>query len=342
MYPLISRFLTTLPPEFAHRLSTVGLKLNLGPRQSEPDPAILQTVLAGLDLPNPIGIAAGFDKNADVPDPLLAAGFGFVECGAVTPRAQAGKPRPRVFRLREDDAVINRMGFPNKGLDRFRARLAAREGRPGIVGVNLGANLDSEDRAGDYAICLESLRDLAQFFTVNVSSPNTPGLRNLQSRESLDDLFTRVNAVRGKAPVFLKIAPDITDNDVADLIGVVRDHAVDGLIVANTTIARPETLKSAHASEQGGLSGPPVFERSTELLRLFRKAAGPELAIFGVGGVSDADTAYAKIRAGANALQLYTALVYKGPGLVQEIKQGLVQRLQADGFSSISEAVGAS
>ena len=336
----LSGLLRVFPPETAHRLGIRALQMGLGPRQRAADPECLKTEIAGLKLPNPVGIAAGFDKNAEAPDPLLAAGFGYVECGAVTPRAQDGKPRPRVFRLTEDRAVINRMGFPNEGLDQFEARLAARAGRGGIVGVNLGANLDSEDRSGDYAICLERLRDLAQFFTVNVSSPNTPGLRNLQSRESLDELFTRVNAVRGKAPVLLKIAPDITDNDVADVVGVIQDHKVDGLIVSNTTIARPDSLASAHAGEQGGLSGPPVFERSTELVRLFRQAAGPDLAIIGVGGVSDADTAYAKIRAGANAIQLYTALVYRGPGLVQEIKSGLAERLQADGFACVSEAVG--
>ncbi|MBR9824215.1 MAG: quinone-dependent dihydroorotate dehydrogenase [Alphaproteobacteria bacterium] len=341
MHDQLASLLRVFPPETAHRIGIRALQMGLGPRQRAADPAILATELAGLKLPNPVGIAAGFDKNAEAPDPLLAAGFGFVECGAVTPRAQDGKPRPRVFRLEEDRAVINRMGFPNEGLDQFESRLAARTGKSGIVGVNLGANLDSEDRSGDYAICLERLRELAQFFTVNVSSPNTPGLRNLQSRESLDELFTRVNAVRSSAPVLLKIAPDITDNDVADVVGVIQDHKVDGLIVSNTTIARPETLGSAHAGEQGGLSGPPVFERSTELVRLFRQAAGPELAIIGVGGVSDADTAYAKIRAGANAIQLYTALVYRGPGLVQEIKRGLVERLQADGFASVSEAVGA-
>jgi len=340
IHDTLSGLLRVFPPETAHKLGIRGMKMGFGPRQTAADPAILKTELAGLSLPNPVGIAAGFDKNAEVPDALLAAGFGFVECGAVTPRAQAGKPRPRVFRLSEDLAVINRMGFPNEGLDLFARRLEARRSKGGIVGVNLGANLDSEDRAADYAICLERLRDMAQFFTVNVSSPNTPGLRNLQSRESLDDLFTRVNAVRGKAPVFLKIAPDITDTDVADVVGVIRDHKVDGLIVSNTTIARPETLQSVHAGEQGGLSGPPVFERSTELVRLFRQAAGPDLAIIGVGGVSDAETAYAKIRAGANAIQLYTALVYKGPGLVQEIKSGLAERLQADGFASVSEAVG--
>lgn len=341
IYDSLSGLLTAFPPETAHRLGIQALKTGLGPRQGQADPGILHTRLAGLDLPNPVGIAAGFDKNAEVPDALLAVGFGFVECGAVTPRAQDGKPRPRVFRLSDDRAVINRMGFPNEGLDRFEARLTRRAGRGGVVGVNLGANLDSEDRSGDYAICLERLRELAQFFTVNVSSPNTPGLRNLQSRDSLDELFTRVNAVRGSAPVFLKVAPDITDADIADLVSVIADHRVDGLIVSNTTIARPDSLKSPHAGEQGGLSGPPVFERSTELVRLFRQAAGPELAIVGVGGVSDADTAYAKIRAGANAIQLYTALVYRGPGLVAEIKRGLVERLQADGFASVSEAVGA-
>lgn len=328
-------------PERAHRLSILGLKLGLGPRQSTPDHPALATRLAGIDLPNPVGLAAGFDKNAEAPDALLAMGFGFVECGAVTPRPQDGKPRPRIFRLEEDEAVINRMGFPNQGLERFRARLARRAGRKGVVGVNLGANLDSEDRIADYVACLKALQGLAQFFTVNVSSPNTPGLRTLQSSGALDELLAAVAAVGSTAPVFLKIAPDILDEEAETMAASIRRHGLSGVIVSNTTLNRPKTLKSRRQGEGGGLSGPPIFERSTELVRLFRKAAGPDMAIIGVGGVDSAETAYAKIRAGANAVQLYTGLVYHGPGLIQRIKAGLAERLQADGFASVSEAVGA-
>lgn len=341
VHDFATRALHGIDPERAHRAGMLGLKLGLGPRQMRPDPPVLATRLAGLDLPNPIGLAAGFDKHAEAPDALLAAGFGFVECGAVTPRAQAGKPRPRIFRLDADRAVINRMGFPSQGLDVFQARLERRAGRGGTVGVNLGANLDSEDRAADYVACLAALRDLAQFFTVNISSPNTPGLRELQDGGALDDLLGRVAAVRGAAPVFLKVAPDIADGDVEVMVEAIGRHGLDGVIVSNTTLARPDDLKSPHREEAGGLSGPPVFARSTELVRLFRRAAGPDMAIIGVGGVDSAETAYAKIRAGANAVQLYTAMVYEGPGLVGRIKAGLAERLQADGFASVSEAVGA-
>ncbi|WP_300544469.1 quinone-dependent dihydroorotate dehydrogenase [Maricaulis sp.] len=340
LHDIATRALRGVDPERAHRLGIWGLKLGLGPRVVGPDDPCLSTTLAGLDLPNPVGLAAGFDKNAEAPDALLRMGFGFVECGAVTPRPQAGKARPRIFRLEEDEAVINRMGFPNQGLDRFRARLARRAGRPGTVGVNLGANLDSEDRVRDYTTCLAALKGLAQFFTVNVSSPNTPGLRTLQSSGALDELLAAVAEARDAAPVFLKIAPDIEDEEAAVMIAAIRRHGLDGVIVSNTSITRPDTLKSPLIGEGGGLSGPPVFARSTDLVRLFRREAGPDLAIVGVGGVDSADTAYAKIRAGANAIQLYTGLVYHGPGLVQRIKDGLAERLQADGFASVSEAVG--
>lgn len=340
IHDLAARALHALDPETAHRLTISALKLGLGPRQFSDDAPVLASRVAGLELSNPVGLAAGFDKNCEVPDAMLGAGFGFVEAGAVTPRAQDGKPRPRIFRLTEDEAVINRMGFPNLGLEVFRANLTRRQSRGGIVGINLGANLDSEDRIADYVTCLENLRGMAQFFTVNVSSPNTPGLRNLQSRESLDALFAAVSAVRDAAPVFLKIAPDIADSEVADMIASLTAHKLDGVIVSNTTLNRPESLRSDHAGEGGGLSGPPVFERSTELVREFRKAGGPGLGIIGVGGVRDADTAYAKIRAGADAVQLYTAMIYSGPGLVRRIKTGLAERLYSDGFASVSEAVG--
>lgn len=341
IHDIATRLLHAFDPEEAHRLSIMGLKYGFGPRQLRRDDPVLATELAGINLPNPLGLAAGYDKNGDVPDALLAMGFGFVELGAVTPRGQDGKPKPRIFRLPEDEAVINRMGFPNLGLENFAKNLRGRTHRGGVVGVNLGANLDSEDRVADYVTCLEALRDDAHFFTVNISSPNTPGLRDMQSKTTLVELISRVVKVRGKAPLFLKIAPDIVDEEVADIIDVVTTHKMDGLIISNTTLARPDSLRSDFAEEMGGLSGPPVFERSTELVRAFRNAAGPELNIIGVGGVRDADTAYAKIRAGANAIQLYTALVYEGPSLIGRIKTGLAERLYSDGFASVSEAVGA-
>jgi dihydroorotate dehydrogenase len=340
IHDLIARALRVFEPETAHRFGLLGLKAGLGPRQIFADHPMLATRLAGLDLSNPVGLAAGFDKNAEAPDALLAAGFGYVELGAVTPRPQDGKPRPRIFRLASDHAVINRMGFPNEGLDAFEARLRRRAGRGGIVGVNLGANLDSEDRVADYVACLERLKDLAQFFTINVSSPNTPGLRTLQTSGALDALLGAVVGVRGKAPVFLKIAPDIGDDEVPGMLVAIGRHGLDGIILSNTSILRPDSLTSGLMGEGGGLSGPPIFERSTDLVRQFRRAAGPDLAIIGVGGIDSIDTAYAKIRAGANAIQLYTGLIYQGPGLVQRIKSGLVKRLQADGFASVAEAVG--
>jgi dihydroorotate dehydrogenase len=337
---LATKALHLLSPEDAHAVGLLGLRMGLGPRQTEVDDPRLSVRIAGLEIPNPVGLAAGFDKNAQAPDALLKAGFGFVECGAVTPLAQPGNPKPRVFRLSEDRAVINRMGFNNAGLDAFHARLESRHHRPGVVGVNLGANKTSEDRAADYTQSLKALSDVAGFFTVNISSPNTPGLRNLQSADALDGLLARVASARGAAPVFLKVAPDISDPEVERMVMAVRAHRLDGIIVSNTTLARPETLQSAHAQQAGGLSGRPLFERSTQLLRLFRQAAGADLTLIGVGGIEDAQTAWAKIRAGANAVQLYSALVYEGPGLIQRIKSGLLDRLQAEGFASISEAVG--
>lgn len=333
--------LRLLPPEAAHQASLKALQAGLVPAVHHPDDPVLATEVAGLKLSNPVGLAAGYDKNAEVPDRLLGLGFGFVECGAVTPRPQPGNPKPRVFRLTEDRAVINRMGFNNDGLEAFAKRLEARQGRAGVVGVNLGANKDSEDRAADYVTSLKRLAGLASFFTANISSPNTPGLRALQSRAALDDLLSRVMAAKGAEPVFLKVAPDLTEADVADIAGAVVAHRLDGLIVSNTTIERPESLTSADKGEAGGLSGRPLFERSTALLKDFRAAIGPSVPLIGVGGVEDADTAYAKIRAGASVIQLYSALVYHGPGLVTRIKRGLTERLKADGFASVSEAVGA-
>lgn len=344
MSDALAKLLTVLPAETAHRAAIEGLKRGFGPvAKTAPDP-VLRTALAGIELPHPVGLAAGFDKNAEAPDALLRAGFAFVEVGAVTPRPQAGNPRPRLFRLRDDQAVINRMGFNNEGLDAVKARLEARQDDPrraaGVIGVNLGANKDSEDRAADYALLLKALAGLADFFTVNVSSPNTPGLRGLQTGEALNDLLKKVNDARWAEPVFLKVAPDLEPDEVEPILEAVTRHRLSGLIVSNTTLARPDTLTSAHKGEAGGLSGAPVFERSTALLKAFRRAAGPDLPMIGVGGIDGPETAYAKIRAGANALQLYTALVYEGPGLAVRIRDGLAERLKADGFERLSDAVG--
>jgi dihydroorotate dehydrogenase len=338
-----AKALTLFPPERAHAFSLAALKAGLGPRdRTAPDPRLAAS-LGGLDLVHPVGLAAGYDKNAEAPDALLGAGFAFVEVGAVTPRPQAGNPHPRLFRLREDRAVINRMGFNNDGLETVKARLEARRDAKasGVLGVNLGANKDSEDRAADYVTLLTELRGLADFFTVNISSPNTPGLRGLQNADELGALLKRVSDARWAEPVFLKIAPDLDEAALEAIVDLVRAHKLSGLIVSNTTIERPDTLKSPHRAETGGLSGPPVFERSTALLRAARRIAGPEMAIIGVGGVDSPERAYAKIRAGADAVQLYTALVYEGPGLVARIRDGLVPLLEADGFSAVSEAVGA-
>jgi len=331
--------LRILDAETAHGLAIKALKSGLGPRDGGRADPMLATPLAGLALPNPVGLAAGFDKDAEVPDAMLATGCGFVECGTVTPLPQAGNPRPRLFRLRADRAVINRLGFNNKGLEAFAQRLAGRA-RQGIVGANLGANKDTQDRVADYVAGLTRLQGLCDYFTVNVSSPNTPGLRNLQSRDALDELLARLAAARaGATPVFLKVAPDLEDSEIGDIAEAVTRHGFDGIIVSNTTLSRPPSLISPEKSETGGLSGAPLFDLSTEVLRRFRRAT-PDMVLIGVGGIASGADAYAKIRAGAAAVQLYSALAYEGPGLIGRIKKDLAARLKADGFTSVAEAVG--
>jgi len=340
-----ARAMTALDPERAHRLTVQMMASGVGPRvaKSTASPIPLRTTVAGIEFPNPLGLAAGFDKNAEVINPMLRLGFGFVEAGAVTPRPQPGNARPRVFRLREDRAVINRYGFNNDGVDVIARRLKRK--RPGVAGINLGANKDSEDRAEDFVIGLKRLDGLADFFTVNISSPNTPGLRALQDKAALDNLLGRVMAAReemaAKAPIFLKIAPDLTDEDKADIAASIVACRVDGLIVSNTTIARSKELQSAKATEAGGLSGAPLFAPSTVLLREFYDEVGERLPLIGVGGVSSGADAYKKILAGASLVQLYTALIYEGPGLAARIVQSLVSMSKSDGFKTISEAVGA-
>ena len=333
--------LRRLDPEAAHRLAVRGLSVLPAPLAPADDP-ILHTRLAGLNLPNPIGLAAGLDKDGEAIGGLSRLGFGFVECGSVTPRPQPGNPKPRLFRLSEDRAVINRMGFNNAGLDAFAARLDRRP--PGvIVGANLGANKETEDKATDYVAGLSRLAGRASYFTVNISSPNTPGLRALQGRAALDDLLGRIAEARpdGGAPVFLKIAPDLTAAEISMIVEAALAHRIDALIVSNTTLDRPETLRSPDRGETGGLSGAPLRDRAETALVAAAEAARGRLPLIGVGGIASGADAYRRIRLGASAVQLYSALIFEGPGLVGRIKRDLARRLRADGFSTVDEAVGA-
>lgn len=336
---LATALLRRLDPEHAHDWALKGLAaLSVRPRYTD-DP-VLHTRLAGLDLPNPVGLAAGLDKNAVAIGGLARLGFGFIECGSVTPLPQAGNPRPRLFRLSEDRAVINRMGFNNDGLEAFAERLARRPRGP-VVGANLGANKDTSDRTGDYEIGLRRLGGLADYVTVNVSSPNTPGLRALQGVEELEPLLRRIQAARQPdQPVFLKIAPDLVPEDIGRIVQAALTHGLDGLIVSNTTLDRPDGLRSPFAQETGGLSGRPLKARARAALAAAVEAAAGRLALIAAGGIDSGEEAYARIRMGASAVQVYSALVYEGPGLVGRIKRDLAARLRADGFSTVSEAVG--
>lgn len=349
LHGLATRALHVLDPEDAHSVAIAGLKLGLGPVAAKDDPILACDLVpaseaGGIKLPNPIGLAPGFDKNAEVFGPMLRAGFGFVECGTVTPLPQAGNPRPRLFRLSEDRAVINRMGFNNQGVEAFAQRLARRG--PGIVGANIGANKDSADRVGDYVTALTRVWGLCDYYTVNISSPNTPGLRALQTKAALEDLLGRIVEAgatlpdAGGRPIFLKVAPDLEDAEIEAIAEVVDRNGFDGVIVSNTTISRPD-LRSQHRGETGGLSGAPLMSLSTQVLRRFREAASKDLRLIGAGGVASGADAYAKIRAGACAVQLYSALAFEGPGLVVRIKRDLAARLRADGFRSVADAIGA-
>ncbi len=348
LHDVAARVLHAFDPEDAHGWAIRGLKWGLGPREGGPDDPILAIRLAGLDLPNCVGLAAGFDKNAEVPDAMLAAGFGFVEAGTVTPLAQAGNPRPRLFRLTEDQAVINRMGFNNGGLEPFVQRLSARKDKGGVVGANIGANKDAGDRIQDYVTGLSRLWGLSDYFTANISSPNTPGLRALQTKAALEELLGRISETREALkiasgrdyPIFLKVAPDLEDGEVEAIVEAVVGAGLDAIIVSNTTIARPDSLKSARKGEGGGLSGAPLLDASTAVLARFHAAAAGRVDLIGAGGIADGAGAYAKIRAGARAVQLYSALVYGGPGLVTRIKRDLAARLRADGFAAVEDAVG--
>ncbi len=343
---LAAAALRLLPPEHAHAATIRLLRSGLASRRRGRDDAILATRVFGLDFPSPIGLAAGFDKSAEVTAALLGLGFGFVEVGTVTPLAQPGNPRPRLFRLAEDRALINRLGFNNEGLEAVERRLAAREPGRGIVGANLGKNKTSADAAADYRRLSVALAPYADYLAVNVSSPNTPGLRALQGREPLDALLRAIaegleEAGRKRPPLLLKIAPDLSPEDCRDIAEVALARGLDGLIIGNTTILRPPGLKGRYRNEAGGLSGAPLMAVSTALLAEMHRLTAGRIPLVGAGGVASGADAYAKIRAGASLIELYTALVYEGPGLIARIKAELATLLRRDGFKSVAEAVGA-
>jgi dihydroorotate dehydrogenase len=339
LFSLLRPALFALDGESAHRLSIAALSRL--PIAGAPTDSRLRTRVAGIDFPSPLGIAPGYDKNAEAPDALLALGFGFAEVGTVTPLPQLGNPRPRLFRLVEDRAVINRMGFNNEGSDAVLARLKRRQGKAGVVGVNIGANKDSPDRIADYARLAAAMAPVAAYLTVNISSPNTPGLRALQDEGALGALLDAVLSARGPdgPPVWLKLAPDLQSEDIDAICRIAIDRRLDALIVSNTTVTRPP-LKSRYRGEAGGLSGAPLKELALQRLRDFRSASGGSVPLIGVGGIATAEDAWQRIRAGASLVQLYTAMVYAGPGLARRINRGLVRLMDRDGFTSVAEAVG--
>lgn len=336
-----------LPPEAAHEVTLRALESGLVPRQTGADPATLGLSLWGLDFPNPVGIAAGFDKDARVPDRLLAVGFGFAEVGTVTPLPQTGNPKPRVFRLASDKAVINRLGFNNGGHRAALNRLGARTAG-GIVGVNIGANKDATDRAADYVLGHDVFAPLASYLTVNISSPNTPGLRDLQAPEQLARLLDRVLEARQRLvarggprrPIVVKIAPDIAEADLPAIVGILVERAVDGIAVSNTTLARPGLVRTGVAKEAGGLSGAPLFQRATVMLARVHQLSGGRVPLIGIGGIASGEHAVAKVEAGATLLQLYTGLIYEGPELIGRIKSHLTAWVQREGKTNIGELVG--
>jgi dihydroorotate dehydrogenase len=340
LYPLIRPFAFALDAETAHRMTIRALKL-LPPRRPPDFPASLRTRVAGIDFPTPIGLAAGFDKDAEVAEQMLSFGFGFVEVGTLTPLPQAGNPKPRLFRLRKDRAVINRMGFNNDGQPSAYGRLQFDAKFPGIVGVNVGANKNSVDRIADYVSGVRAMAPLARYLTINVSSPNTPGLRQLQDEGALTALLSAVNEVRPRngPPIFLKVAPDLGEGEPDQIVRVAMQHGVDAIIVANTTVSRPP-LKSRYAGERGGLSGAPLKPVALKALRDFRSASGGQIPLIGVGGIANADDAWERIRAGASLVQLYSAMVYEGPGIARRIAKGLAERMKREGHAKIADAVG--
>lgn len=339
LYRLVRPFAFTLDAEWAHRMTIAALKLT--PSRHPPHfPKSLQSTVAGLTFPTPIGLAAGFDKDAEVVEEMLGLGFGFVEVGTLTPLAQAGNPKPRLFRLRQDRAVINRMGFNNQGQPAAYLRLMECR-HLGIIGVNIGANKDSKDRIADYVTGVRAMSDVADYLTINISSPNTPGLRGLQDKGALEELLQAVRSARrpGGPPIFLKVAPDLEDSDPDRIVRAALNHGIDALIVSNTTISRLG-LRSKHRTETGGLSGAPLKALALDTLRRFRAASGGQIPLIGVGGIATADDAWDRIRAGASLIQLYSAMVYAGPGIARRIAFGLARRLKREGMTSIAEAVG--
>jgi dihydroorotate dehydrogenase len=354
LFKLARPALFYLDPERAHRVSIWALKLGLvtalgrsmGGRARGADDAILATKVWGLAFPNPIGLAAGYDKDAEVCDATLALGFGFVEAGTVTPQPQPGNPGQRLFRLSEDEAVINRFGFNSRGLAAFVERLGRRGARPGIVGANVGKNRETADAAADYVAGIAAVGALADYLVVNISSPNTPGLRALQARAQIEELLARVQDFRRRQtaglhpPLLVKVGPDLDDGEMRDIAEAALATGVDGLVIGNTTITRPATLRSADRNAQGGLSGKPLFALSTACLAAMSRFTEGRIPIIGCGGVGSGADAYAKIRAGASLVQLYSALVFQGPGLVERIKSELAALLRRDGFKSVADAVG--
>ena len=340
LYPLIRPLAFALDAEMAHRATIAALKW-MPPHRPAALPDSLRTRVAGLDLPLPVGLAAGFDKDAEVPEQMLSLGFGFVEVGTVTPWPQSGNDKPRLFRLTEDQAVINRLGFNNRGQPAAFDRLQRCANLPGVIGVNLGANKDSEDRIADYVAGVRAMSPVADYLTINISSPNTPGLRQLQDEGMLKALLSAIQEARPAEgpPIFLKVAPDLGEGEPDQIVRVALQYGIDALIVANTTVSRP-SLKSRFAGEQGGLSGEPLKALALKALRDFREASGGEIPLIGVGGIATADDAWARITAGASLIQLYSAMVYQGPGIARRIALGLARRLKQHGFATVADAVG--
>lgn len=343
LYPFIRPLVFKLDAETAHRATISALKLRAATGFT-PEPGwtpTLETKVAGLDFANPVGLAAGFDKDAEIFEQMLSFGFGFVEVGTLTPQAQAGNPRPRLFRLADDRAVINRMGFNNQGQAEALGPLQRRYRRRGMIGVNIGANKDSADRIADYAEGVRTMSAVADYLTINISSPNTPGLRQLQDEGALRALLAAVREAQPAKcpPIFLKVAPDLGEGEPDQIVRVAIEHGIDAIIVANTTVSRPD-LRSPGAGEQGGLSGAPLKPLALKALRDFRVASGAKIPLIGVGGIANADDAWERIRAGASLVQLYSAMVYEGPGIAKRIARGLAARLKQEGFANIAEAVG--
>ncbi len=341
-------FLRTLDPERAHELTLIAMETGLYPRQCEVDDPRLMQKIGVLEFPNPVGIAAGFDKDARVPDAILDSGFGFAEVGTLTPHPQEGNPKPRVFRLSADKAMINRLGFNNDGHGKALVRLKRRKVR-GVIGVNIGANKDSSDRKADYLAGLEALSSVADYFTINISSPNTPGLRDLQAPGELDRLLTKLMAKRDelaesgvtRRPIAVKLSPDIADGDIEPICERLMAHGADGIIISNTTLDRSSLKGNEHVNEAGGLSGAPLYQSSTRLLAKVYVLTNGKIPLIGVGGINSGETALGKIEAGASLIQLYTGLVYEGPGLISRIKKALLAGIERAGANSITDLIGA-